>query len=102
MPILFGDGWDDVAEVVSILCLVAILTTLWAAAAGWLRTNGRPDIELWVTAAFTLGVTLNTIVLAPYGLTVVAIGYAVTATVILVIASIPAIRVAFGPAYQKA
>ncbi|MFT5630765.1 MAG: lipopolysaccharide exporter [Gammaproteobacteria bacterium] len=102
VPILFGDGWDDVAEVVSILCLVAIPTTLWAAAAGWLRTNGRPDIELWVTAAFTLGVTLNTIVLAPYGLTVVAIGYAVTATVILVIASIPAIRVAFGPAYQKA
>jgi lipopolysaccharide exporter len=102
VPILFGDGWDNIAEVVSILCLVAIPTTLWAAAAGWLRTNGRPDIELWVTTAFTIGVTLNTIILAPSGLTVVAIGYAVTATVILATASIPVIRVAFDPAFQKA
>ena len=95
VPILFGDGWDDISDIVSILCLVAIPTTLWTAAAGWMRANERPEIELLVTIILTVGVVLNTLVLAPFGLTTVAIGYAVTATMIMVIASIPAITTAF-------
>ncbi len=96
VPLMFGGGWDGIAHIVAILCLVAIPTALWTAAAGWLRTNGRPDIELWVTIAITLGIIANTILLAPFGLTTVAIGYAVTATVIQVTASLPAIFAAFG------
>jgi PST family polysaccharide transporter len=95
VPILFGDGWDDISDIVSILCLVAIPTTLWTAAAGWMRANERPDIELLVTSILTVGVVLNTIVLAPFGLTTVATGYAITATIIMVIASIPAMTTAF-------
>lgn len=95
VPILFGNGWNEISDIVSILCLVAIPTTLWTATAGWLRANERPQIELLVTICLTAGVVLNTLVLAPFGLTSVAIGYAVTATSIMVIASIPAILTAF-------
>lgn len=102
VPLMFGDDWSDISGIVSILCLVAIPTTIWTAAAGWLRTNGRPDIELWVTIGFTLGVIGNTILLAPYGLTVVASGYAIIASVVLVGASLPAILTAFGAATVRA
>lgn len=95
VPVLFGDGWDEISDIVAILCLVAIPTTLWTAAAGWLRANERPEIELLVTIILTVGVVLNTLVLAPFGLTVIAIGYATTATTIMVIASIPAFLTAF-------
>ncbi|MDP5358544.1 MAG: oligosaccharide flippase family protein, partial [Paracoccaceae bacterium] len=95
VPFLFGDGWDGISDIVAILCVIAIPTTLWTAAAGWLRANERPEIELLVTIVLTIGVVLNTLVLAPFGLTVVAVGYAVTATTIMVIASIPAILTAF-------
>ena len=101
VPILFGEGWDDIAGIVSTLCLVAIPLTLWAAAAGWLRANGRPDIELWVTIALTAGIILNTALFAPYGLAIVATGYAITATTILLAASFPAVIEAFSPNFAK-
>ncbi len=97
VPILFGDGWADIAHIVSILCLVAIPTTLWTAAAAWLRANDRPQVELMVTVALAAGVVANTVLLAPYGLTIVATGYAITTTIIFVGASLPAIRAAFFP-----
>lgn len=95
VPVLFGDQWADISDIVAILCLVAIPTTLWTVAAGWLRANERPEVELLVTIALTLGVVLNTVILAPSGLRTVAIGYAATATIIMVIASLPAISTAF-------
>lgn len=101
VPVLFGEGWSEIADIVGILCLVAIPTTLWAGAAGWLRTNNRPDIEFWVTVALTLGVIGNTVALAPLGLTSVAIGYALTATIILTLASFPALKTAFGRLFVK-
>ncbi|MEY1557881.1 oligosaccharide flippase family protein [Yoonia sp. R2331] len=95
VPLLLGPDWAGIAHIVSILCLVAIPTTIWTAAAGWLRANNRPDIELWVTIGLAGGIILNTYLLAPMGLTFVATGYAVTATIIFIGASIPAIRPAF-------
>ncbi|MEP1613469.1 MAG: oligosaccharide flippase family protein [Roseobacter sp.] len=101
IPILFGDGWDGLSEIVSILCLVAIPTTLWSAAAGWLRATGRPQIELYVTLFLTFIVMLNTVFLAPLGLTAVAIGYAVLATLVMVCAALPALASAFAPRFEK-
>ncbi|SEQ03297.1 polysaccharide transporter, PST family [Loktanella sp. DSM 29012] len=95
VPVMFGDGWDDIADIVAILCLVAIPTTLWTAAAGWLRANNRPQVELLVTVALTMGVVANTVILAPHGLAAVATGYAVTTTTLFCAASLPAIRAAF-------
>ncbi|MDG1282085.1 MAG: oligosaccharide flippase family protein [Pseudorhodobacter sp.] len=97
VPILFGAGWEGISETVSILCLAAIPTTLWSAAAGWLRSNDRPQVELVVTVALTLALTANTALLAPYGLNAIATGYLVLATAIMGGASLPALKHAFAP-----
>ncbi|AUH33060.1 oligosaccharide flippase family protein [Paracoccus tegillarcae] len=102
VPILFGDGWDGIAEIVSLLCLVAIPTTLWSAAAGWLRASGHAHQEFWTTLAMTAALMLNTALMAPYGLHAVATGYAIVATVVMVIPSLPAVLMAFGPTLRKA
>lgn len=102
VPVLFGDGWASLNHIVSILCLVAIPTTLWSATAGWLRATGRAYREFWVTAAMTAALMLNTAILAPSGLTTVAAGYAIVATTVMVAASLPALIMAFGPTFAKA
>ncbi|OED50160.1 polysaccharide biosynthesis protein [Rhodobacteraceae bacterium (ex Bugula neritina AB1)] len=95
VPVLFGAGWAGIDGVVSILCLVAIPTTLWSATAGWLRANGRPGQEFRVTLATTGALILNTCLLAPYGLTAVAAGYATVATLMMTLASLPTLLMAF-------
>jgi PST family polysaccharide transporter len=95
VPLLLGDKWSEISGIVSILCLIAIPTTIWTAAAGWLRANDRPEIELIVTVALAVGVIANTIFLAPMGLTYVAIGYACVATIIMLGASVPIAKIAF-------
>ena len=75
VPVLLGEGWEEVTPLVSILCLVAIPTTLWATAAGWLRVQGTPQIELWMTAVLAIAVLASTALLAPYGLYAMAVGY---------------------------
>lgn len=101
VPFLFGAGWSGIDTIVSILCLIAIPTTLWSATAGWLRATGRAQVEFWVTATMTVAFMLNTVVLAPLGLVAVATGYAIVATVLMVGASFPALYLAFGRATAK-
>ncbi|WP_095588242.1 oligosaccharide flippase family protein [Actibacterium ureilyticum] len=95
VPILFGSGWHGVDQVVSILCLVAIPTTLWSAAAGFLRATGEAGWEFRVTLLLTITLSANALVMAPHGLTVLATGYAVVATVIMVAASLSLLLRAF-------
>ena len=95
VPVLLGAGWEGLPQIVSILCLVAIPTTLWAAAAGWMRAEGRAGAEFRVTVLMTAALMANTALLAPMGLPVVATGYAVTASVVMLLASLPAIAAAF-------
>lgn len=95
VPILFGAGWDGLSEVVSILCLAAIPGVIWSAAAQWLRADNRPQREFAVTAAITAALILNTALLAPYGLTAVAIGYLILATVGQLLGALPVLRAAF-------
>ena len=102
VPLLFGDDWQGIETIVAILCLVAIPTTLWSAAAGWLRATGRPQTELWATVCITAALMLNTALMAPHGLTAVAAGYAVIATACMLGASLPALATAFGPSPAKA
>jgi lipopolysaccharide exporter len=95
VPMLLGDGWTGLDQIVSILCLVAIPTTLWSATAGWLRATGRAHREFWLTATITAALMMNTAVFAPYGLVAVATGYAVVATILMIGASMPALSFAF-------
>ena len=101
VPILFGDGWSAVVPVVSILCLVAIPTTLWSAAAGYLRATNRAGQEFRVTLLLTVALSLNALLMAPFGLTALAVSYALLATLIMLGASMPALRLAFGPRLQE-
>lgn len=96
VPVLLGDGWTGLDQIVSILCLVAIPTTLWSATAGWLRATDRAYREFWVTAAMTAALMANTVLLSGQGLTAIATGYALVATVVMVGASLPALSFAFG------
>jgi PST family polysaccharide transporter len=102
VPLLLGQGWADHAEVVSILCLAAIPSLLWTAAAGWLRTNNEPQKEFTVTAILTVALILNTVLMAPHGLTAIATGYTLVSFVILLIASRPALSFAFLSPTQRA
>lgn len=101
VPLLLGDKWFEISGIVSILCLIAIPTTIWTAAAGWLRANGRPEVELMVTVALAVGIILNTFFLAPLGLTYVAVGYTCIATIIMLSASVPATKIAFFTQHVK-
>ena len=96
VPVLFGDGWDGISDVVSILCLAAIPGVIWSAAAQWLRTHGRPHVEFAVTVGMTLALIANTALLAPFGLTAIAWGYLAIAIVTQIGASVPALAPAFG------
>lgn len=96
VPLLLGAGWDETHHIVAILCLVAVPTTLWAAAAGWLRAENRAGTEFRMTVMITGALMLNTALLAPFGLTAVATGYAITATATMTVAALPALIAAFG------
>jgi PST family polysaccharide transporter len=96
VPVLLGAGWTDLADIVSILCLVAIPGTLWSATAGWLRATGRAAHEFWVTVVLTAALMANTALLSSHGLDAVATGYAVVATVVMLGASLPSLLTAFG------
>ncbi|MAU45894.1 MAG: oligosaccharide flippase family protein [Rhodobacteraceae bacterium] len=102
VPILLGDGWADLSATVSVLCLAAIPTMLWTAAAGWMRAENRPQHELLGTALLTGALMLNTILAAPYGLETIAWGYLATASVTMLVMSWPALRFALVPTLAKA
>ncbi|WP_095595271.1 oligosaccharide flippase family protein [Actibacterium pelagium] len=95
VPLLLGDDWAHLSDVVSVLCLAAIPTILWTAAAGWMRAEGRPGQELKSTIFVTLALMLNTVVLAPFGLTAIAWGYLVVSGVTMTLAAYPALKFAF-------
>ena len=82
VPILYGDGWEGIADVVALLCLAAIPATLWSAAAQWLRAEGRAGVELCVTAVFTAALVLSAALLAPFGLSAIATGYLAVACIL--------------------
>ncbi len=96
VPLLFVPGWEEINGVVSILCLVAIPSMLWSAAAGWLRARNQLKIELAVTLILTVTLVLNIVLLVPLGLLTTAQGYLAICTAVMVGASLPAIAEAFG------
>ncbi|UWQ16401.1 oligosaccharide flippase family protein [Jannaschia sp. M317] len=96
VPVLLGDGWTGLEDIVSILCLVAIPGTLWSATSGWLRATDQAAREFWVTAAMTAALMANTVLLSGHGLVAVASGYALVSTAVMLSASLPALYSASG------
>lgn len=89
VPILFGAGWAGLSEVVAILCLAAVPGVVWSAAAQFLRAEGRPQREFAITALTTVALIANTVVMAPLGLTALAWGTLVVATVTQLAGALP-------------
>lgn len=87
VPVLLGTGWGDIDGLVQILCCLAVPTTLWATAAGWLRTSNRAHVELYVTATLATVVILNALILGPYGLHALTLGYVVASTAVMLVAA---------------
>ncbi|TMV93290.1 polysaccharide biosynthesis protein [Thioclava sp. BHET1] len=94
VPVLLGERWAELAQPIAILCLVAIPTMLWTAAAGWMRAENRPGRELAATAVLTLALIANTVITAPFGLVTIAWGYLAVASVTMLALSLPALRAA--------
>ena len=101
-PLLLGARWEGLAEPISILCLAAIPTMIWTAAAGWMRAENRPGLELRGTAMLTAAMMANTVIAAPHGLTAIAWGYLATACVMMLALSRPALGAAFLPNRARA
>lgn len=102
VPLLLGDGWQGLAELVSILCLVAIPTMLWTATAGWHRAENRPMLELRGTALLTTAIILNVVIAAPFGLEAIAWGYLATASFVMLMLSRSALTFAFSSTAKRA
>ena len=101
VPILFGDGWSQLSEIVSILCLAAIPGILWTTSAGWLRAEARPGAEFRATVIMAVALFGSTVVMAPYGLVAIAIGYLATAALTQLALSFTTLHTAFGPRLQE-
>jgi PST family polysaccharide transporter len=101
VPVLLGDGWDGIESLVQILCLLAIPTTLWATAAGWLRSHDRAEMEFFVTVVLAAGVVANAIVVGSLGLIQLVIGYAVITTILMLGATVLTLRPAFFPSTRQ-
>lgn len=101
VPVLLGEGWEEVAPLVSILCLVAIPTTLWSAAAGWLRVQGRPQVELWMTCALAVAVLVSTILMVPFGLFAMAAAYLAVTGGLMLLASFVTLQSDLFPSYPQ-
>ncbi|GHF59131.1 oligosaccharide flippase family protein [Seohaeicola zhoushanensis] len=98
VPLLLGPGWADISGIVSVLCLAAVPGIVWTAAAQWLRANDQPRRELSVTVALTAALIANTMLMAPLGLSAIAWGYLVVATVVQVAAALAALAPTFANA----
>lgn len=82
VPIIFGEKWANITDIVQILVLAAIPSVIWSAASQYMRAQDKPEQELWVTAALAIAVFVATWVLAPYGLAAIAWGYLIISSVI--------------------
>lgn len=102
VPILFGERWAEISNVVSILCLAAIPIMIWSATAQWLRAENRAHVETYVTAALTCALLITTTLLAPYGLSAIAWGYLAVSTIIQIAASWSVLRITYFSICRKA
>ncbi|ETX11203.1 polysaccharide biosynthesis protein [Roseivivax halodurans JCM 10272] len=101
VPVLFGEGWEDISGVVSILCLAAIPGILWTAAAGWLRAHDRPQVEFGITLATAAALAFSTAIMAPLGLVAIAWGTLLVTSVTQIGSALPVLAPALRPLFAK-
>lgn len=75
VPLIYGDDWIEVADLVSLLCLAAIPAMLWTAASQWLRAADRAAEEVRRTIAVAATTLAALAIGAQLGLEAAAVAY---------------------------
>lgn len=91
VPLLFGEKWAGMSDLVSILCIAAIPNLIWSACAQFLRAGDRAGTEFLLGLGLAFATIAVTALLAPYGLEVVAWGTLIAAVILQLGASLTAI-----------
>jgi len=92
VPLIFGDKWAGVSDIVAMLCLAALPMVIWSGTGQWLRAHDRAHQELTLSIIITVTLLITTVVLAPYGLMAIATGYVICTTLVQLSASAWALR----------
>ncbi len=92
VPLIFGDAWAGMSQMVGVLCLAAAPAVVWTAVSQWLRSEDRAGTDL-KASIFITGTIIGTVAIAaPFGLTVTMYAYLAAATVAQVAASVLILR----------
>lgn len=80
VPLLFGEGWTEIAPMVGILCLAAIPAVVWTAISQWLRSEDRAGTDLKASIVIAITIIGAVALAAPFGLTATIYAYLAAAT----------------------
>lgn len=102
VPLIFGAQWTGIETIVSLLSLMSIPAILWWAASTWMRAGGRPDLEAVINGVHIGALIFNIVMMAPFGLTAIAMGALAMSMVIQIGGAVPALFAVFRPIFEKA
>ena len=80
VPLMFGDAWAGMSDMVGVLCLAAAPAVIWTAVSQWLRSEDRAGTDLRASIVITATIIGAVAVAAPFGLTVTMVAYLAAAT----------------------
>ena len=81
VPIIFGERWADVSDLVSVLCLAAVPAVVWTAVSQWLRAENRATTDFVASVCIT-ALTISSLALAAnFGLTTSVYAYLIASAV---------------------
>ena len=81
VPIIFGERWAEVSDLVSVLCLAAVPAVVWTAMSQWLRSNDDATADLIASVCITI-ITISSLALAAtFGLTASVYAYVIASSI---------------------
>ena len=81
VPIVFGERWGQVSDLVSVLCLAAIPAVIWTAMSQWLRSNNDATADLIASVCITIVTIVSLAIAATFGLTASVYAYVIAASI---------------------
>jgi len=92
VPLIFGDAWAGMSDMVGVLCLAAAPAVIWTAVSQWLRSEDRAGMDLRASIFITATIIGAVAVAAPFGLTATMVAYLAAATLAQVGAALYILR----------
>lgn len=81
VPIIFGERWADVSDLVSVLCLAAAPAVVWTATSQWLRAEDRANTDLVASIGITTLTVVSLAIASSFGLTASVYTYLIASAV---------------------